>query len=77
MLSVFVRTLTIRVIPFAFYLTRFPVFAQMAAGMQKSRGRFPTAVKVFTTGPQKPLTYKIIQPTMQILTCTYVLVDKK
>jgi hypothetical protein len=72
-----VRKLTLRVIPFAFHLTRFQAAAQMAVPLQKSRGCFLAIVKIFTTVVQNRLTYKIIAPTMQLLTCTYVLVDKK
>jgi hypothetical protein len=35
------------------------------------------SMKFFATAVQNRLTYKIIAPTMQLLTCTYVLVDKK
>jgi hypothetical protein len=77
MLSSFVRTLTIRVNPFAFHLTRFPIEAQMAVRLRKSRASFAAIVEVFTTPSQKRLTYKIIAPTMHLLTGTYVLVDKK
>jgi hypothetical protein len=39
--------------------------------------RFLGTVEIFATRAQKRLTYKIIAPTMQLSTCTYVLVDKK
>jgi hypothetical protein len=77
MLSVFVRTLTIRVNPFAFHLTRFPIEAQMAVRLQKSRACFASIVVAFTTRSQNSLTWKIIATTMLLLTGTYVLVDKK
>jgi hypothetical protein len=49
----------------------------MAPRLQKSRPCSKAAVKVFATRAQNRLTYKIIATTMQLLTCTYVLVDKK
>jgi hypothetical protein len=52
----------------------------MAPQLQNSRAagaRFPGTVEIFATRAQKRLTYKIIAPTMQLSTCTYVLVDKK
>jgi hypothetical protein len=35
------------------------------------------SMKFFATAVQNNLTYRFIAPTMQLLTCTYVLVDKK
>jgi len=60
----------------------------MALRLQKSRVCFKDTklhffgasfniVAFFASGAQKRLTYKIIAPTMQLLTCTYVFVDKK
>jgi hypothetical protein len=49
----------------------------MAPRLQKSRACCKAAVNVFTTRAQNRLTYKIIATTMETLTCTYVLVDKK
>jgi hypothetical protein len=76
MLSETVQFVNIRAISFAFHLTRFPLSAQMATRLGKSRACFGGSVVNFTTRSQKHLTSKIVAPTMQTLTGTYVLVDK-
>jgi hypothetical protein len=67
----------IRAISFVFHLTRFPLDAQMATRFGKSRVAFGTLVAKKTILVQNRLTSIIIPPTMQLLTRTYVLVDKK
>ena len=49
----------------------------MAFRLRKSRAGFASRVKNLATHRSKGLTYKISPSTMQTLTCTYVLVDKK
>jgi hypothetical protein len=77
MLSEMVQTVNISPLRFAFHLTRFPFRAQMATRLGKSRVRVRGVVENLTTGTQKLLTSRIIPPTMQTLTSTYVFVDKK
>jgi hypothetical protein len=84
MLSLFVRTLTIRgnqgrprCFPsYAFSLLRAdggPI-AKIKSPLKPVSNR---QWKFLQHSPQNRLTYRIIAPTMQLLTCTYVLVDKK
>jgi hypothetical protein len=49
----------------------------MAFRLQKSRGGDAGRVKNLATVALKGLTYNFSASTMQTLTCTYVLVDKK
>jgi hypothetical protein len=48
----------------------------MATRLGKSRVRLVKQCKNMQHVAQKRLTLKIVAPTMQTLTCTYVLVDK-
>jgi hypothetical protein len=77
MLSMVMQCVKIRAFTFVFHLTRFPLDAQMATRFGKSRVAFGTLVAKKTISVQNRLTSIIIPPTMQLLTCTYVLVDKK
>jgi hypothetical protein len=55
-------------------------FSQLRAdggAIVKIKSLLQSTMNIFATRPQNRLTYKIIAPTMQTLTCTYVLVDKK
>jgi len=76
MLSMLMQCVNIRAFTFVFHLTRFLINAQMATRFRKSRVAFAPSVEKMASCVQKPLTSKIIPPTMRILTCTYVLVDK-
>jgi hypothetical protein len=76
MLSEMVQCVNIRAFSFAFHLTRFPFSAQMATRLRKSRACCTTSVAKIATRAQKRLTSKIVAPTMQTLTGTYVFVDK-
>ncbi|CUI08273.1 hypothetical protein BN2497_11323 [Janthinobacterium sp. CG23_2] len=67
----------IRAFTFVFHLTRFPIYAQMATGFEKSRVAFSQSVRNLAIPTQKRLTWIFFQPTMRLSTCTYVLVDKK
>jgi hypothetical protein len=77
MLSMVMQCVKIRAFTFVFHLTRFPIHAQMAPRFGKSRVAFRATVAKLAIPVQNRLTSKIIPPTMRILTCTYVLVDKK
>jgi hypothetical protein len=77
MLSLVMQCVKIRAFTFVFHLTRFPLVAQMAIRLGKSRVGFGQVVTKKTIRVQNRLTSIIIPPTMQILTRTYVLVDKK
>jgi hypothetical protein len=77
MLSLVMQCVKIRAFTFVFHLTRFPLDAQMATRLEKSRVAFRILVAKIAIHVQNRLTSIIIPPTMQILTCTYVLVDKK
>jgi hypothetical protein len=77
MLSVVMQCVKIRAFTFVFHLTRFPLGAQMATRFGNSRVAFETVVAKNTMQAQNRLTSIVIPPTMQILACTYVLVDKK
>jgi hypothetical protein len=76
MLSMLVQCVNIRAFTFVFHLTRFPIKAQMATRFGKSRVAFSQSVEKLAIPVQNRLTSKIIPPTMRLLTCTYVLVDK-
>jgi hypothetical protein len=81
MLSGMLQLVNIRDVFRCFHLTRFPFTAQMATRLLKSRACFLTVEigcgKICNTAVQKRLTLQIVAPTMQTLTCTYVLVDNK
>jgi hypothetical protein len=77
MLSMVMQCVKIRAFTFVFHLTRFPLDAQMATRLGNSRVAFETSVAKLAMPVQNRLTSIVIPPTMQILTCTYVLVDKK
>jgi hypothetical protein len=77
MLSMVMQCVKIRAFTFVFHLTRFPLGAQMATRFRNSRVAFEADVAKPATPVQNRLTSIVIPPTMQILTRTYVLVDKK
>jgi hypothetical protein len=71
------QCVNVRAFTFVFHLTRFPDQAQMAIRFGKTRVAFWPSVENLSIGLENRLTSKFIAPTMPILTCTYVLVDKK
>jgi hypothetical protein len=77
MLSMVMQCVKIRPFTFVFHLTRFPPSAQMATRLGNSRVAFEADVAKLTMPVQNRLTSIVIPPTMQLLTRTSVLVDKK
>jgi hypothetical protein len=72
MLSMLMHYVNIRAFTFVFHLTRFPIDAQMAAGIGISRVAFWLSVEILTISHQNRLTSLFFHPTMRLLTCAYV-----
>jgi hypothetical protein len=71
------HSVNIRAFTFVFHLTRFPISAQMAAGIGISRVAFASPVEIMTIPHQKRLTSIFFQPTMRLSLVLMYMVDKK